>query len=179
MLHFIFDRYWQICLLRESPENTPYSIIRLFVSGLILVLILVLEWSFSHYNNADLGTNIILASGLLFSYFFYSYAILFLKNHVPRLVQTVTALYYTSIIIHLFVAPLVYVAPYLSQAHLMSPLLLIIAITYLCVSLGLSIWQFIIVAHIYKNALNVSGVQSAMAAIGLMAVNILTLSFLQ
>lgn len=23
MLHLIFDRYWDICLLKESPENTP------------------------------------------------------------------------------------------------------------------------------------------------------------
>jgi len=143
MLHFIFNRYWHICLLQESPENTPYSITRFFMSGLVLVFILVFEWSFSYYNTADLGTNIILASGLLLSYFFYSYALLFLKNHVARLVQTVTALYYTRF------------------------------------SIGLSIWQLIIVAHIYKNALNVSAVQSAMAAIGLMAVNILTLSFLQ
>jgi len=174
MLHFIFNRYWHICLLQESPENTPYSITRFFMSGLVLVFILVFEWSFSYYNTADLGT-----SGLLLSYFFYSYALLFLKNHVARLVQTVTALYYTSIIIHLFVVPLLYVAPYLSNSHIMSPMLLLIAIIYLCFSIGLSIWQLIIVAHIYKNALNVSAVQSAMAAIGLMAVNILTLSFLQ
>ena len=48
---------------------------------------------------------------------------------------------------------------------------------YLFVTLGLSIWQFIVTAHIYKFALNTTPIQSVLAAFGLVAVNVLTLSF--
>lgn len=48
---------------------------------------------------------------------------------------------------------------------------------YLFITLGLSIWQFVITAHIYKFALGTTPVKSVLAAFGLVAVNILTISF--
>lgn len=176
----VLNRYWDVCLLKESPENTPYSITRIFLSGIILVLIMVIEWSYSSFSSReDTGTNLLIATVLVISYLFYTYIILFLKGHTLRLVQTVTTLFYTSIIIHIFVAPLLFIAPYLSQLPLKNPLLLFVAVIYLFLSIGLSVWQFVITAHIYKCALNIPAIQSVLAAFGLIAVNILTISLLQ
>ena len=180
MIHLILDRYWDICLLKESPENTPYSIIRIFLSGVLLALIMVIEWNFSYFNaSLDIGANLLVAISLILSYVIYTYIILFLRGLTPRLVQTVTALFYSSVIIHILVAPLLFLAPYLSQSHLKNPLLLFLGVLYLFLSIGLSVWQFVITAHIYKYALNTTPIQSVLAAFGLIAVNILTVSSLQ
>lgn len=180
MIHLILDRYWDICLLKESPENTPYSIIRIFLSGVLLALIMVIEWNFSYFTaSLDIGANLLVAISLILSYVIYTYIILFLRGLTPRLVQTVTALFYSSVIIHILVAPLLFLAPYLSQSHLKNPLLLFLGVLYLFLSIGLSVWQFVITAHIYKYALNTTPIQSVLAAFGLIAVNILTVSSLQ
>lgn len=180
MINLILERYWGICLLKESPENTPYSITRLFLSGIFLALLMVTEWSFSHLTSSDdLGSNLFVATSLIISYVIYTYVVLFLKGYASRLVQTVTALFYTSIIIHILVAPLLFIAPYLSQIHLKNPVLLFLGVLYLFMSIGLSVWQFVITAHIYKFALNTTAIQSVLTAFGLIAVNILTVSSLQ
>ncbi len=180
MINLVFDRYWDICLLKESPENTPYSIIRTFLSGIILALIMVTEWNFSSITASnDLGANLLIAVCLILSCVVYTYIILFLKGFISRLIQTVTALFYTNMIIHILVAPLLLIAPYLSQSHLKNPFLLLIGVIYLFLSIGLSVWQFVITAHIYKYALSTTAIQSVLAAFGLIAVNILTVSLLQ
>ena len=180
MLNLVIDNYWDICLLKESPENTPYSITRVFLSGIVLALIMVIEWDYSYFtSSADMGTNLFVATSLILSYVIYTYIVLFLRGHTPRLVQTVTTLYCTSIIIHIMIAPLLLISPYLSQIHLKNPLLLFLGVLYLFLSIGISVWQFVITAHIYKHALNTTPIQSVLVAFGLIAVNILTVSSLQ
>lgn len=180
MINLILGRYWQICLLKESPENTPYSIIRIFLSGIALALIMVIEWNYTYYKSStDIGWLLVVSSCLLCSYVIYTYIVLFLKGLTARLVQTLTALFYTSIIIHVLVAPLIFFSPYLVQIHIKNPLLLFLGVLYLFLSIGLSVWQFVITAHIYKFALNITPIQSVLAAFGLIAVNVLTVSSLQ
>lgn len=172
--------YWDICLLKESPENTPYSITLMFLSGLLLVLIMIIEWSFSELTaSSDLGSALLTATGLTFSYALYTYMVLFLRGLNARLVQTVTTLLCTNIIIHILVVPLLFAAPYLAQSHLKNPVLLFLGVLYLFFSIGLSVWQFVITAHIYKHALSTTPIQSVLVAFGLIAVNILTVSSLQ
>ncbi|KTD41519.1 hypothetical protein [Legionella parisiensis] len=180
MLHLIFDRYWDICLLKESPENTPYSITRMILSAFLLVILMTIEWDYSYFNSSeDLINNLYISVCLIISYIVYTYLALFFKGLPARLVQTVTSLYCINIIIHILVIPLLIIAPYLSLVNLRSPLFLFIGILYLFLSLGLSVWQFVITAHIYKFALNITAIQSVLAAFGLIAVNILTISLLQ
>ena len=179
MLLLIFDQYWDICLLKESPENTPYSISRMILSGFLLVLLMMIEWSFTYSNSEDLVNNAFTSICLVLSYVIYTYLVLYFKGLTPRLVQTVTSLYFINIIIHVLVAPLLLLAPYLSLIHLRNPLFLFLGIAYLFLSLGLSVWQFVISAHIYKFALNITAIQSVLAAFGLIAANILTISLLQ
>jgi len=180
MIHLVLNLYWGICLLKESPENTPFSITRLFLSGILLALIMVVEWNYSYFTSTeDIGSALFIATCLVLSYVLYTYVVLFLKGVASRMVQTVTALFCTSIIIHILVAPLLLIAPYLSQIHLKNPLLLFLGVLYLFLSIGLSVWQFVITAHIYKFALDTTAIQSVLAAFGLIAVNILTVSSLQ
>lgn len=180
MLHLIFDRYWDICLLKESPENTPYSILRMVLSGVLLALLMTIEWDYSYFNSSeDMINNVFISLCLIISYIIYTYLALFFKGLTARLVQTVTSLYCINIIIHILVIPLLIIAPYLSLVNLRNPLFLFIGILYLFLSLGLSVWQFVITAHIYKFALNTTAIQSVLAAFGLIAVNILTISLLQ
>lgn len=180
MISFVLDGYWDICLLKESPENTPYSITRIFLSGILLALIMVVEWNFSYFiSTTDPGSTLFIATGLIISYVLYTYMVLFLKGFASRLVQTVTTLFCTSIIIHIMVVPLLFISPYLSQIHAKNPVLLFLGVLYLFLSIGLSVWQFVITAHIYKYALNTTAIQSVLVAFGLIAVNILTVSLLQ
>ncbi|CAM3120393.1 Uncharacterised protein [Legionella steigerwaltii] len=180
MLHLIFDRYWDICLLKDSPENTPYSITRMVLSGILLALLMTIEWNYSYFNSSeDMVNNVFISICLVISYIIYTYLILYFKGLTSRLVQTVISLYCINIIIHILVIPLLVLAPYLSLIHLRNPLFLFVGIVYLFLSLGLSVWQFVITAHIYKFALNTTAIQSVLAAFGLIAVNILTVSFLQ
>ncbi|MCE0723525.1 MULTISPECIES: hypothetical protein [Legionella] len=187
MLHLIFDRYWDICLLKESPENTPYSITRMVLSAFLLALLMAVEWDYAYFNSTEkminssgeMINNVFTSISLIISYVIYTYLVLFVKGLTPRLVQTVTSLYCINIIIHILIIPLLIIGPYLSLVNLRNPLFLFIGILYLFLSLGLSVWQIVITAHIYKFALNTTAIQSVLAAFGLIAVNILTISLLQ
>ncbi|KTD60663.1 hypothetical protein Lsan_1954 [Legionella santicrucis] len=180
MLHFIFDRYWDICLLKESPENTPYSISRMVLSGFFLALLIMIEWSVTSFKSSNGMVNSALISFcLIISDVIYTYLVLSFKGLAARLVQVVTSLFFINIIIHILVIPLLLIAPYLSQIHLRNPLFLFLGIIYLFLSLGLSVWQFVITANIYKFALNLTMIQAVLTTFGLVAVNILTVSLLQ
>lgn len=180
MFHLIFDRYWDICLLKESPENTPYSISRMVLSGFFLVLLIMIEWNVTSLKSSnDMVNSVLISFFLIVSDVIYTYLVLSFKGLTARLVQVVTSLFFINIIIHILVVPLLLIAPYLSQIHLRGPLFLFLGIIYLLLSLGLSIWQFVITANIYKFALNVTMIQAVLTAFGLVAVNILTVSLLQ
>ncbi|RUR10534.1 hypothetical protein [Legionella sp. km772] len=174
----LLSSYWNICLLRESPENSPYSIELLFLGVFLFVSVMSLQWSFSDFNFSNNLLLVIIASFcLVFSFIFYTFILLFLKKLKARSVQTATSLLYVHSIIHILALPLFILDPYLTHVNLKNPIFLLIGVLYLFVTLGLSIWQFIVTAHIYKFALNSTPIQSVLAAFGLVAVNVLTLSF--
>lgn len=181
MFHLIFDRYWDICLLKESPENTPYSISRMVLSGFVLALLIMIEWNVTSFKSSDdmVVNSALISFCLVISDVIYTYLVLSFKGFAARLVQVTTSLFVINIIIHILVVPLLLIAPYLSQFHLRNPLFLFLGIIYLFLSLGLSVWQFVITANIYKFALNVTMIQAVLTAFGLVAVNILTVSLLQ
>ncbi len=177
MIKLIFFYYWRICLLKESPENTPYSRFLLGLSAILFATILIIQWQFSNgIFGRELSTTLMAASSLILSYIFYTYALLFFRGVSSRLVQTLTCLFCARIIIHIIASPLLLLDPYLSHIHLKNPLFLFIGVIYLFITLGLSVWQFVITAHIYKYALSASAIQSVLAALGVLAVNILTVS---
>jgi hypothetical protein len=174
----LLSSYWNICLLKESPENSPYSIELFFIGIALFSSVMSLQWSFSDFNFANNLLLLVIAGlSLVFSFIIYTAALLFLKGLKTRIIQTVTSLLYVHFIIHVLALPLFIVDPYLTHVSLKNPIFLFIGVLYLFVTLGLSIWQFIVTAHIYKFALNTTPIQSVLAAFGLIAVNVLTLSF--
>lgn len=180
MLHLIFDCYWDICLLKESPENTAYSSPRMILCGILLALLMTMEWDYSSITSSEeMVNNLIISISIIISCILYTYLLLYIKGLTQRLVQTVTSLYIINIIIHILVLPLLIISPYLSLFNLKNTFILFLGIIYLFLSLGLSVWQFIIMAHIYKFALNATAIQSVFAAFGSIAVNILIISLLQ
>lgn len=171
--------YWRIVLFQETPENTPYSPILMGLSAIVLALLFMAQWSFSQFDHAnDLCITIGSAISLILSFIIYTYAILFLRGLSARWIQTTTCLFCTHILMRVIASPLFLIEPYLSShTHLKNPLLLFIGVIYLFISLGLSVWQFVVTVHIYKYALNTTSIQSVLAAFGLIAVNLLTVSF--
>lgn len=177
MMKLIFYCYWQVCLLKNSPENTPYSHFLLGLSAILFALTLIIQWQFSDIIfSDDVFIILMIAISLIFSFIVYCYIILLFKGFIGRLVQTLTCIFCTQLIIHILACPLVLLEPYLVNAHIKNPLVLFIGVMYLFITLGLSVWQFVITAHIFKYALSTTAIQSVLAAFGLMAVNILTVS---
>lgn len=178
MIKQLLIYYWQLSLFREKPDNTPYSQVLMGLSAIILGVIMIIQWNFSDFDfSDDLLKTSLTAASLILSYIAYTYMALFLRGLGSRWIQTVTCLFSTHIIIHVLASPLIIIAPYLNQTSLKNPLLLFVGVVYLFLTLGLSVWQFVITAHIYKYALNTSAIQSVLAAFGLIAANILIVSF--
>jgi len=180
MLANIIKCYWQVCIFRRSPESTPYSSLLMILSALTFSILIMIQWALAAVKpSITMSTSIIAAVSLVFSYVVYSYVLLKLYRFAARLVQTLTALWMTHLLIHLCAIPLLLFIPILSEANMKNPVVLFLAIMYLFATIGLSIWQFVVTAHIYKHALEVSTLQSFLASVGLLALNILTVSIWQ
>lgn len=178
MIKELFYTYWKVTVFQETPDNTPYSHFLMGLSTLLFIILMMIQWNFSDVEfSDDLSIITLTAASLILSFIIYTYGILFFRGFASRWVQTTTCLFFTHIIIHLLATPLFILDPYLSQANLKNPLLLFVGVIYLFITLGLSVWQFVVTAHIYKYALNTTAIQSVLAAFGLIAVNILTVSF--
>lgn len=170
--------YWNLTLFKESPENTPYSKFLMTVAALCLILVMIIEWQLSEYGfSSDLLITSLIAATMVLSFILYTYAVLLVRKLPSRLIQTCTCLFFAHTFIHLCAFPLFVLAPYLTESSVKNPLVLFVGVLYLFVTLTLSVWQFLITAHIYKYALNTTALQSILVAFGLIAVNILTVSF--
>ncbi|HAT8179693.1 TPA: hypothetical protein JA361_09565 [Legionella pneumophila] len=177
-LKLLFSYYWRLSLLKETPENSPYSVFLLVIMCILFSIIMLIQWDIAELDfSRDWLLSLMMATSLILSFIFYTYAILKFQNLASRLVQTSTCLLSAYIIIHVLATPLFLIDTYLSAENLKNPIFLFIGMIYLFITLGLSIWQFVITAHIYKFALGTTPVKSVLAAFGLVAVNILTISF--
>lgn len=174
----LFRCYWRLALLKETPANTPHSPVLMILSALLFMMVMIYQWSHSSLAFAkDFAYSVIIALSLAASFVVYSYAILAVKGLLSRLVQTVTSLFVVHSLIHLCAVPLFLFDPYLANVQEKTPLILLIGMIYLLITLALSIWQFAVTAHIYKHALNINFMRALLAALGLVAINILTISF--
>ncbi len=177
MLINIINRYWQLTTFRESPENTAYSPLLMVLFAVIFSILIVFQWHLIEIKPpVSVITSIYIAISLVLSYWIYSYALLKALGLTSRIVQTLTCLWASHVIIHLLAIPLLVTTPYLVKADINNPLVLFLGIVYFFISVGLSIWQFLITAHIYRLSLNISSLQSLLASLGLLAINILTVS---
>lgn len=170
--------YWHLVLLKNNPEDTSYSPALCTLGLLSLVLVLTGQWRFSNFDfSNDLLLVFCVALSLVFSIMVYTGVLLFLRGLKARWIQTLSSLSYTQSIIHLLSMPLLLLEPYVSALEMRNSWSLFIGIAYLLLVFLLSLWQFVVTSHIYKHALGATSIQGVLAAFGLMAANILTLSF--
>lgn len=138
----LLQAFWQILLLRKSPETIPYS---QFLLGVILVLHLLMGFG---------GALITLSVGLALGYaalgtallVAYAYLLLMLYGMGNRWVQTATVLAGSEIFISLLALPLSVWLTSVDKADMALPALL---------SLLLLGWLVAVVAHIWRYALGV------------------------
>lgn len=148
-------RFWEICLLRKGPEDAPYS-------PPLLLLLLILGYAVD-----NLRVNLLLAEvppgqlvGILLLHTLLMLSItiglLALFGYRARIVQTLTALTGTGIILSLLMLPLDYITRLSPQNFTMASLII----------MAMQIWSLVIVGHILSHALSVHRLTGVIIAIG-------------
>ena len=174
----LFKRYWQVSLIKDTPASTPCSLLMLCMIAGIFFLLIVVQWMLADFDGLfTLNTALVEASILLLSYAIYTLGLLRLFRVSYRTVQSLSCLLAGHTIVHLFAFPLLLIAPYLALAALPPILALLLGIVYLLLTIVFSLWQFMISVHIYKQALSVAYFPAVLASFGLVACNILMVSF--
>jgi len=177
MLAALIKRYWQVCLFKETPANTPYSFLLLSIITIFFYLLMVLQWVIADISEIISYESLLLAGlTLIASYIFYTYALLLIYKFSSRIVQTLSCLIASHAIVHVLAFPLLLVAPILTQSNINPLLGLIISVLYLIFTLILTIWQFMVSVHIYKHALGIENIPAILASFGLLSCNILIVS---
>lgn len=177
MWEILFKRYWRVCIFKETPANTPHSQFLLALIAFLFLSLIILQWfSTDVQQEFKLTTSILAGLSLLFSYFIYTFVLLKVYRKANRFTQTLTALLVCHLIVHIFAMPLLLMTP-IFGSKINQTLVLLFGILYLILTLVLTVWQFLVTAHIYKYALEVDTLASILASFGLLACNILTVSF--
>ena len=180
MWETLIKRYWLVALLKESPENTPYSPLLMVMISFLFFILILLQWYMADIRQRfNLAISILAALTLLYSYFVYTFAVLKIYRKAHRILQTLTSLLAGHMIVHLFAFPLLLATPLLVSSDVNQGILLFIAIVYLLLTLILTFWQFMVTIHIYKQALELDYLSAILASFGLLACNILTVSIWQ
>lgn len=173
----LIKQYWQVSLFKESPANTPYSLLLLGLVAFAFFILVVLQWMM-----ADLGVQFILSkavlagSTLILSYGIFTCSLFSVCHVFNRSVQSLTCLFAGHTLIHLFAFPLLMIVPWLATVQISPLLTLMLGVVYLLLTLVLTLWQLMISAHIYKHALSIAYFPAVLASFGLIACNILMVS---
>ena len=147
--------FWEICLLRKSPEDLPCSPVLL---GLVLVTGFIID-------NINLGFAVpkagagqvagaVLAHTALLTGSIA--ALMALMGYTGRVLQTLTALIGSGLIISLIAMPLIILSGLSEQVAMALALLLLI----------LNIWSLAITMHIFRAALSINVVLAGVLAFG-------------
>ncbi|GGI79573.1 hypothetical protein [Legionella impletisoli] len=176
----LIKKYWNVSLLKTSPEETPYSKLLLGLGAFVFFLVVASQWGLIQTDIELSLLNIILAGVLLlFSYSFYTFILLAAFKLKERFIQTLTCLFATHTIVHIFAYPLLAATPFLTQADSPSTGVFLLSFVYLLFTIILTAWQLMITVFIYKKALNIDTLPGILATIGLFAANILLVSFVR
>jgi len=132
--------------LRKGPQDLPVSQGLLIITGLLLIVSAILGDQF----NSGFSERLIFALTQVAILSVIVWFILSLNQKSSRAIQTLTAFYGSSVIIQLLVWPFrgwLLSLPEEAQQQATIPLLAVIA---------LAVWSFVVMVHIYKNALDSS-----------------------
>ncbi|OCH98858.1 hypothetical protein A8135_08830 [Legionella jamestowniensis] len=178
MWEAILKRYWLVATFKESPANTPYSVPLLVFIAFLFSTLIILQWYMADIKQQfELLSAIAAGVCLILVYFIFTFVLLKVNDKVSRLIQSLTSLLASHLIVHIFALPLLIVAPALAAAKVSHGLALILGLIYLVLTLVLTVWQFLVTVHVYKLTLEVDNLTAVLASFGLLACNILTVSF--
>ncbi len=138
--------FFDLIRLRRGPQDLPASQNLLIISGLLLIVTAIL----GDQMNDDFGGRLIFALAQVAILTVTVWGVLALNQKQERAVQTLTAIYGTSVLIQLVVWPFrswLLSMPEEAQKQATLPLFAVIV---------LAIWSFIVMVHIYRNALDCS-----------------------
>ena len=138
--------FFDLLRLRRGPQDLPASQNLLIISGFLLIVTAIL----GDHMNTDFTSRLIFAVTQVVILTATVWIILSINKKAERAIQTLTAFYGTSVLMQLVVWPfrtwlLSMGEDVQQQASL--PLLAVIA---------LAIWSFVVMVHIYRNALDSS-----------------------
>ncbi|KTC65507.1 Uncharacterised protein (plasmid) [Legionella adelaidensis] len=174
----LIKKYWQVTIFKDSPANTPHSLLLLVLVACLYLTIMIFQWEWSHIELQFTYLGAIFAAiALIVSYTLYTGILLKALGVYNRFVQTLTSLFACHFIIHIFAIPLLLFMPVVSTNGEISSPLMLLGILYLLATLILTAWQFILTVYIYKEALSLPYFPAVLASVGLLATNILTISF--
>ena len=142
----IFLLFIDLIRLRRGPQDLPSSQNLLIITGFLLIVTAIL----GDHMNDDFAGRLIFALTQVAILTITVWIILALNRKSERAVQTLTAFYGTSVLIQLVVWPFRSWLLSMSeeaQQQATLPLLAVIA---------LAVWSFVVMVHIYRNALDAS-----------------------
>ena len=163
----LFKRFWDICLLRKGPEDVPYS-----PMGLLLVVMAAFVLD-------GIRVNLLLpklpAFQLSLALLVHTLAmlmttggLLLLLGYAQRIVQTLTALSGTSIILTVLILPFDYLAS-LNPNHFTMASLVILFV---------HLWGLVVAGHILSRALSVHRLMGVIIAFGFMMLGMMIFEYL-
>ena len=138
--------FFDLIRLRRGPQDLPASQKLLFITGFLVIVTAIL----GDQMNSDFSGRLIFALSQVAILTATVWGILALNQKPERVVQTLTAFYGTSVLIQLVVWPFrswLLSMPEEAQQQATIPLFAIVV---------LAIWSFVVMVHIYRNALDSS-----------------------
>ena len=144
--------FWNICLLRQPPQDVPASW-ALFLLLLLLNLVIDTLRVAEQAGLAQALVSILIYSGALLGVIVL---LLWLLGYLARVQQTLTALLGTGLLITIFVLPVEWVLGLFPNSEGMFGILLLL----------LYAWNLIVTAHILRHALSVKFFFAAVLSLG-------------
>lgn len=174
----LIKQYWNVSVFKEEPKNTPYSLLLACIVSLVFFVLVVLQWMITDINQQlSIGSALLIAGLLVLSYLVYTWILLAIFRLQPRTIQTLTCLLAGHTVVHVVAFPMLLIMPLLFNVKNAPLIGSFVGIFYLIFTLMLAIWQFMVSVYVYKHALSATYLSATLAGFGLLAFNILTISF--
>lgn len=160
-------RFWDICLLRKGPEEVPYS-------PLLLVLMLLFGYLLDNVRINLLLPDLtpLQLAGILFLHtllmLLLTVALLSLFGYRSRIIQTLTALAGTGVILSALILPFDYITSLNPQHFTMASIIV----------LFVQIWSLAIVGFILSRALSVHRLTGVIIAVSYLILGLAVFNYL-
>ena len=146
--------FWEICLLRKGPQDVPVSRHLLFIVILLGISIDIVNLSIALPDAqlpAMLGMSLSYSAVLIVTLS----VLLYLLGYRARILQTMTALFASGVIISLCSLPFIIVLGVIERPGMFGLIIL-----------ALQIWSLVVASHILSKALNVHILMAGVLAFG-------------